>query len=75
MYEAEAENQEWLRGGCHHERYRGPVTDMLLRRCEVLCVKCWKLEYVAWELARTYPQWTDHEYEQHKDEVERRFFS
>lgn len=65
----------WLRGGCRHEWRTGPMADLLMRHRPALCIKCWTLvERMPFEESQRWPEWTNEDYEQHKDEVERRFF-
>lgn len=70
--------KEWLRVPCTHAWRLGPLTDRLMRHRAAVCIKCWEYAPVLREEvwgAGQFPVWTDDDYEQHKDEVERRFFA
>jgi hypothetical protein len=73
--------KEWLRASCVHEWRLGPLTDFLVRHRPALCIKCWeyraRLREQQWRDTsggHSWPTWTEADYEQHKDEIERRFF-
>lgn len=72
---------DWLKVVHRHKWYLGPQTDLLLRHRPAVCVGCWEIKTLKgreWHLASgelMWPEWGPAEYEQYKDEVERRFFS
>ncbi len=45
-----------------------------MRHRPAVCIKCWKyVEAMAYGQSQAWPEWTEEDYEQHKDEVERHF--
>ncbi|GAA4890890.1 hypothetical protein GCM10023237_05800 [Streptomyces coeruleoprunus] len=62
-----------MAGECEHDWRTGPVTDLLRRHRQAVCVRCWTLDRLPWEKSQAWPRWTDEDCEAHQDEVERRF--
>lgn len=72
-----SDDKGWLRAPCDHDWWFGPVTDRLMRYRPAICVKCW--DYRPHMDLSFFPKgetriWGEAQYEQYKDEVERRFF-
>lgn len=69
--------REWLRCPCDHDWRLGPLTDKLMRHRPAVCVKCWEywgsMPESMW-CGKDLKTWHIEDYEQHKDEIEERFF-
>lgn len=72
-------DKDWLRAPCSHEWWFGPLMDKLMRFRPAVCVKCWDyrphMDLTFFPRDYVFRLWGEEQYEQYKDEVERRFFS
>lgn len=78
MGNSKAGDLTWLKAPHVHKWYLGPLTDSFRR--QAVCPGCWEIKVLEdreWRLSTgedKWPTWGRAEYDQYKDEVEKRFF-